>query len=91
MDLENTMQEPIPISKVRIYQELCKGVDGCGICLSVCRRKVLKPALVPNLKGYRPPEIAEPKSCTSCEDCMIFCPDLAIAVAGKKQKRRVKT
>ena len=85
------MQERIPISMVRIYQELCKGVDGCGICLSVCRRKVFKPATMLNQKGYRPPEIAEPESCTSCEDCMIFCPDLAIAVAGKSQKRRVKT
>jgi len=85
------MQERTPISRVKIYKELCKGVDGCGICLSVCRHEVFKPALMPNLKGYRPPEIAEPESCTSCEDCMIFCPDLAIAVAGKKQKRRVKT
>ena len=85
------MQERTPISKVRIYQELCKGVDGCGICLSVCRNEVFKPGVVLNQKGYRPPEIAEPESCTSCEDCMIFCPDLAIAVAGKKQKRRVKT
>lgn len=84
------MQERIPIGKVRIYQELCKGVDGCGICLSVCRHAVFQPGVVLNRKGYRPPEIAEPKSCTSCEDCMIFCPDLAIAVAGKKQRRRVK-
>ncbi len=78
------------MSNLRIYQELCKGVEGCGICLSICRKKVFKPGAVLNRKGYRPPEIAEPDSCTSCEDCMIFCPDLAIAVAGKSQKRRVK-
>ncbi|MBI4963236.1 MAG: 4Fe-4S dicluster domain-containing protein [Desulfomonile tiedjei] len=78
------------MSKVRIYQELCKGVEGCGICLSVCRNEVFKPAATLNRKGYRPPEISEPESCTSCENCMIFCPDLAIAVAAKTRKRRVK-
>ena len=71
------------VSNVRIYQELCKGVEECGICLSVCRRKVFKPASLLNRKGYLPPEIAEPESCTSCENCMIFCPDMAIAVVKK--------
>lgn len=78
------------MSNLKIFQELCKGVEGCGICLSVCRHEVFKPASMLNRKGYRPPEISEPESCTSCEDCMIFCPDLAIAVTGKGQKRRVK-
>ncbi len=78
------------MSNLRIYQELCKGVEGCGICLTVCRNEVFKPAPMLNRKGYRPPEIAEPESCTSCENCMIFCPDLAIAVAGKRPKRSVK-
>jgi 2-oxoglutarate ferredoxin oxidoreductase subunit delta len=78
------------MGNVRIYQELCKGVEGCGICLAVCRQGVFTPAPVLNRKGYRPPEIAAPESCTSCENCMIFCPDLAIAVAGKEKKGRVK-
>jgi 2-oxoglutarate ferredoxin oxidoreductase subunit delta len=78
------------MGQVRIYQELCKGVEGCGICLSVCRHKVFKPAATLNAKGYRPPEIAKPESCTSCENCMVFCPDLAVAVAGKPRERRVK-
>jgi 2-oxoglutarate ferredoxin oxidoreductase subunit delta len=83
------MQECIT-SNVRIYQELCKGVEGCGICLVTCRHKLFKPAVTLNRKGYRPPEVSEPESCTSCENCMIFCPDLAIAVAGKRRNRRVK-
>jgi Pyruvate/2-oxoacid:ferredoxin oxidoreductase delta subunit len=37
-------------------------------------------------KGYRPPEAKHHEACTSCESCMIFCPDLAIAVKGKKSK-----
>jgi 2-oxoglutarate ferredoxin oxidoreductase subunit delta len=75
---------------LRVFQELCKGVDGCGICLNVCKSHVFKPAAALNRKGYRPPEIVAPESCTSCENCMIFCPDLAIAVASKAQKRPVK-
>ncbi len=75
---------------LRIYDELCKGVEECGICLSVCRKQVFKPGVALNRKGYRPPKIAQPESCTSCKDCMIFCPDLAIAVAGKSAERRVK-
>ncbi len=74
------------MNKVRIYQELCKGVEGCGICLSVCRSHVFEPALELNRKGYRPPEIAREDECTSCGNCMIFCPDLAVA-AAKKQKK----
>ena len=69
---------------------MCKGVEGCGVCLSVCPRGVFKPALTLNENGYRPPEIAESGACTSCENCMIYCPDLAIAITGKRQKRRVK-
>jgi 2-oxoglutarate ferredoxin oxidoreductase subunit delta len=80
-----TIEEGI-VNKLRIYQELCKGIEECGICLSVCRREVFKPASMPNRKGYLPPEIAEAESCTSCENCMIFCPDMAIAVTRIRPK-----
>lgn len=69
---------------------MCRGVEGCGICLAECRHEVFKPGVMLNRKGYRPPEIAEPEACNSCENCMIFCPNLAIAVVGKRQKGRVK-
>jgi 2-oxoglutarate ferredoxin oxidoreductase subunit delta len=84
------MSEKDGNAKVKIFRELCKGVEGCGICLSVCRPKLLKPSQELNRKGYRPPEIADSEPCTSCENCMIFCPDLAIAVAEKERKRPVK-
>jgi 2-oxoglutarate ferredoxin oxidoreductase subunit delta len=73
------------VSNIRIYQELCKGIEECGICLSVCRREVFKPAPALNRKGYRPPEIAREDECTSCGNCMVFCPDLAVAVAQKQK------
>ena len=86
--MNNPVQDPK--GKVRIFEELCKGVEQCGICLYVCRRKLFKPAATLNHKGYRPPEIAGDQSCTLCLNCMIFCPDMAVAVAGKTRKRRVK-
>jgi 2-oxoglutarate ferredoxin oxidoreductase subunit delta len=79
-----------PGSKVRIFPELCKGIEECGICRHVCPKKLFKPSMSLNHKGYRPPETTEQESCTSCENCMIFCPDMAIAVAGRARKRRVK-
>ena len=75
------------MSEIRIYRELCKGVEECGICLYVCKKKVFEPSGNLNPKGYRPPEVNDGEACTSCENCMIFCPDLAIAVAEKKGKR----
>jgi len=79
------------MSEVRIYRDLCKGVEGCGICLSVCRQNVFTASLTQYPKGYRPPEVAKMDSCTGCEDCMISCPDLAIAVAGKRRQKSVRT
>ncbi len=75
------------MAQLRIYQELCKGVEGCGICIFTCQKEVFKPSEALNQKGYRPPVVVNQVACTSCENCMIFCPDLAIAVAGKKGKK----
>jgi 2-oxoglutarate ferredoxin oxidoreductase subunit delta len=78
------------VAKLRVYQELCKGTDECGICLYACPKEVFKPSGELNPKGYRPPEVAKEEACTQCENCMIFCPDLAIAVSGEKDKKGVK-
>jgi 2-oxoglutarate ferredoxin oxidoreductase subunit delta len=75
---------------LRIYHELCKGVDECGICIYVCQKEVFKPSETLNQKGYRPPVVIKNDQCTACENCMIFCPDLAIVVSGEKLRRRVK-
>lgn len=73
--------------EIRIYRERCKGVEECGLCLHVCKKQVFRPSEGLNLRGYRPPEIENEKACTACENCMIFCPDFAVAVAGKRGKR----
>jgi 2-oxoglutarate ferredoxin oxidoreductase subunit delta len=83
-------RKEINVAELWIYQELCKGVDECGICVYVCPKEVFKPSETLNQKGYRPPFVVKEDQCTACENCMIFCPDLAIVVSGKKSQRRVK-
>jgi 2-oxoglutarate ferredoxin oxidoreductase subunit delta len=78
------------VTVLRIYEELCKGVDECGICIYTCQKKVFQPSEMLNQKGYRPPEVSNEKACTQCENCMISCPDLAIVVSGEKRKKGVK-
>jgi 2-oxoglutarate ferredoxin oxidoreductase subunit delta len=78
------------LAALRIYHELCKGVDECGICIYVCPKDVFKPCETLNQKGYRPPVVANQDQCTGCENCMIFCPDLAIVVSEEKMRRSAK-
>ena len=75
---------------LRIYDELCKGAEECGICLYVCKEEVFQPSETLNQKGYRPPVVMKDDQCTACENCMIFCPDLAIVVSEEKLRRRAK-
>lgn len=75
------------MATLRIYNELCKGAEECGICLYVCKEEVFRLSETLNQKGYRPPVIVNEDLCTQCENCMIFCPDLAIVVSEKKRKK----
>jgi 2-oxoglutarate ferredoxin oxidoreductase subunit delta len=78
------------MAALRIYRELCKGVEDCKICLYVCQKEVFEPSETLNQRGYRPPAVVRDDQCTACENCMIFCPDLAIVVSGEKPRRRSK-
>ncbi len=78
------------MAEIRIYRELCKGVEECGICVEMCPKKLFRPSKSLNPKGYRPPEMTAEEACTGCENCMIFCPDLAVVVKGKKPRKGVK-
>jgi len=78
------------VAEIRIYRELCKGVEECGICVEMCPKKLFSPAESLNRKGYRPPQATQPESCTQCQNCVIYCPDLAIAVEEKKAGKGAK-
>ena len=78
------------MAEVTIYQELCKGVEECGICIEGCPKKLFSPSENLNRKGYKPPRVEKPEACTQCQNCMVYCPDLAIAVEPKKSGKGPK-
>lgn len=78
------------MAEIRIYRQLCKGMEECGLCLEVCPKKLFTPSESLNRKGYRPPQVTQRESCTQCQNCMIYCPDLAMAVEPKKPGKGVK-
>jgi 2-oxoglutarate ferredoxin oxidoreductase subunit delta len=62
---------------IYIDKESCKG---CGICISVCPKKIIKFSQNMNKKGVHFPEIINESECILCENCMIYCPDFAVVV-----------
>jgi 2-oxoglutarate ferredoxin oxidoreductase subunit delta len=68
------------MAKVDIFTESCKGMDDCGICRFVCPKDLFQACKEMNAAGYYPPEINDESECTGCQNCMICCPDFAIAV-----------
>lgn len=60
-----------------INDGLCKG---CGLCVSVCPKKVLEISDQVNPKGYFPAYQARPDDCIVCAVCCTMCPDVAISI-----------
>lgn len=64
--------------KVTVNEGRCKG---CGLCVSVCPKKILeldKNRL--NEKGFNPAAVAETEKCIGCAFCAVICPDAAITI-----------
>jgi len=72
---------------VWVDEALCKGTEGCGICIHVCPANVLGPSETLSRRGVHPAAVISPERCTGCELCMIHCPDLAVVVQTKKVGR----
>jgi len=71
------MAKPVIIS---IDENLCKGADGCGICLALCPKDVFKIAERLTARGIRLPVVDKIAVCTKCDNCVIYCPDMAVVV-----------
>ncbi len=66
------------MAKVTFKEERCKG---CGLCVSVCPKKILQLSKEKlNSKGYRPAEITRQEDCIACVFCATMCPDVVITV-----------
>lgn len=66
------------MSKVSFATDLCKG---CGLCISVCPKKIIVLAKDKiNKKGHSPAEITDQEKCIACAFCATMCPDSVIKV-----------
>jgi 2-oxoglutarate ferredoxin oxidoreductase subunit delta len=65
-------------AKIDIYKAWCKA---CGICVAFCPTG----ALAKDEAGY--PYVKDFEKCINCGWCEIRCPDFAITVQQKKQKK----
>jgi 2-oxoglutarate ferredoxin oxidoreductase subunit delta len=66
------------VAKLEIDPRLCKGTEGCRICLDQCGEGVLGIAPQLSPRGVHPAAVVALARCTGCELCVIHCPDLAI-------------
>jgi 2-oxoglutarate ferredoxin oxidoreductase subunit delta len=73
--------------QVYVNEDYCKGVDDCGICVWICPKDVFDNSDRLTMRGIRPPEVARIEDCIGCENCMLYCPDLAIVVVKDTQAR----
>lgn len=64
--------------KFTVNTTVCKG---CGLCVDVCPRKLLKlDADNLNEKGYAPASMTDATQCIGCAFCARTCPDCAITI-----------
>lgn len=64
---------------ITVEDSLCKGTDGCGLCIHVCPKAVYEKAPLTD-RGLKPPAPVNADRCTGCLLCMMYCPDFAIVV-----------
>ena len=64
------------------YQYVIDGdrCKGCGLCVSICPKKVLEISGAVSAKGYFPVYQARPEDCIVCAMCCTMCPDVAITI-----------
>ena len=58
-------------------EERCKG---CGLCISVCPKKILVFSDHFNSSGYHPATCKSPEECIGCAMCARTCPDVVIEI-----------
>ncbi len=70
--------------RLEIDAERCKG---CAFCVEFCPKDTLEMSDEFNSKGYHPPVVARPETCTYCDMCEMVCPEFAIWAASDNHKK----
>jgi len=78
------------MSEIIVFQNSCKGVEDCGICIFICPKKLFEPSGQMNESGFVPPRVKDEAPCTVCLSCMDSCPDMAIVVTKQNKARKSK-
>ena len=67
------------MAKMTVNPTYCKG---CGLCVAVCPKKIIKFSAKINSKGYHYAEVEEPDQavCIACKMCYQTCPEVAIKI-----------
>ena len=65
------------MAKVVINEDGCKG---CGLCISVCPKKIMHLSDRFNKTGYHFSEVKPMEECIGCASCAKICPDVVIEV-----------
>lgn len=71
------------VAVIKIEEEYCKG---CGYCIEICPKNVLRESSRVNKRGYNLPEIQNIEECIRCKRCELICPEMAITVTGEEDK-----
>jgi 2-oxoglutarate ferredoxin oxidoreductase subunit delta len=71
---------------IKIHADYCKG---CGYCIEICPKKVLIESNSLNKKGYTLPQVHNESSCTSCKQCELICPEMAITVETEEKLNEI--
>lgn len=62
---------------ITVDSDKCKG---CGLCVSVCPKKIVVITEKTNKSGYHAADCIDNSKCIGCAFCAIMCPDSAIEV-----------
>lgn len=66
------------MARAEFLEDRCKG---CGLCVSVCPRKIIMLRTDRlNSLGFSPAGVDDMDRCTGCTICAVICPDNVITV-----------
>ena len=71
--------------KIKFETQECKG---CGLCVDVCPKHIIKMSEIFNQMGHRYAEVSDEDKCTGCGLCFQMCPDLVIEIEEGTEQRR---